>query len=208
MRRRILLVHNGYQVRGGEDVVVEQELQLLRDGGYEVETFFVHNDGISGLSGALATALTTAQNWRAARKMAEAVRRFRPDVVHAHNVFPQLSPAIFAAARKEGAATVLTLHNYRFTCAGGLLLREGKICETCVTGSPFWGALRRCYRGSFLGSFVVAEMIARHRRRGTWLRDVDRFITLSDFARSRMALAGFPLRKWWFVRIWRQIPAP
>jgi glycosyltransferase involved in cell wall biosynthesis len=35
-------------------------------------------------------------------------------------------------------------------------------------------------------------MIDVHRRRGTWIRDVDRFIALTDFARERFLAAGLP----------------
>ena len=33
---RILIVHNRYQIRGGEESVVDAEVALLRDHGHEV----------------------------------------------------------------------------------------------------------------------------------------------------------------------------
>jgi glycosyltransferase involved in cell wall biosynthesis len=77
-------------------------------------------------------------------------------------------------------------------CAGGLLLRNGKSCEKCLTGSPLWGVAHRCYRGSLAGSAALAYMISHHRRKGTWASDVDRFVVLSEFARGKFADAGFP----------------
>jgi len=35
---KILLVHNRYQIPGGEEVVVEQERQMLEEAGHEVLT--------------------------------------------------------------------------------------------------------------------------------------------------------------------------
>src|SRR5690606_16150282 len=105
--------------------------------------------------------------------------------------FPLLSPAVYEAARRAGAAVVQTLHNYRTVCAGGLLLRNGHPCEKCLTGTPLWGVAHRCYRGSLAGSAAVAHMVAHHRRRGTWATEVDRFIVLSDFARRKFAQASF-----------------
>lgn len=192
---RILLVHNRYQVRGGEDVVADQEAALLRATGFDVETLFLDNNGIGGPLSRISTALGTVHNPLGVWRVKRAIRAFQPDIMHVHNFFPRFSPGIFAAARKRGVKTVLTLHNFRTQCAGGLLLREGQACETCLTASPFYGALHRCYRGSFLGSATLASMIAFHRRRGTWQHDVDRFIALSDFALSRFALAGMPLDK-------------
>ncbi|MFC7665769.1 glycosyltransferase family 4 protein [Methylorubrum suomiense] len=89
-------------------------------------------------------------------------------------------------------ATVQTLHNFRLTCAGAMLMRDGQPCETCVTGSPYAAVRHRCYRGSRLGSLAVARMIDRHRRIGTWTRDVDAFVALTPFARGRFVAAGLP----------------
>ncbi len=192
MSRRVLIVHNRYQIRGGEDAVVEREAAALARAGCTVETLYFSNDDIRGPVDRLRVAFEAPHARRGIARVVEAVRRFRPDVVHAHNTFPLVSPGMFAAVRAEGAATVQTLHNFRLTCAGALLMRDGKPCETCVTGSPYAAVRHRCYRGSRLGSLAVARMIDRHRRIGTWTRDVDAFVALTPFARGRFTAAGLP----------------
>lgn len=192
MSRRVLIVHNRYQIRGGEDAVVEREAAALARAGCTVETLYFSNDDIRGPVDRLRVAFEAPHARRGIARVVEAVRRFRPDVVHAHNTFPLVSPGMFAAVRAEGAATVQTLHNFRLTCAGALLMRDGKPCETCVTGSPYAAVRHRCYRGSRLGSLAVARMIDRHRRIGTWTRDVDAFVVLTPFARGRFVAAGLP----------------
>lgn len=189
---RILVVHNRYQVRGGEDAVVEQEVASLRRAGQSVETLFLDNDGILTATDKLRTAWEAAYAPRGIAAVLEATRAFRPDVVHAHNVFPRISPGMHAAVRATGTATVQTLHNFRVTCANGILMRDARPCEDCVGGSPYQAVRHACYRGSRLGSLAVARMIDVHRRAGTWTRDVDRFIALTDFARSRFVAAGLP----------------
>ncbi|WP_243214317.1 glycosyltransferase family 4 protein [Methylobacterium goesingense] len=189
---RILVVHNRYQVRGGEDSVVAQEVASLRRAGQTVETLFFDNAGIRTGWDRLRTAYEAAHAPRGIAAVVEAVRAFRPDLVHAHNVFPQVSPGMHAAVRAEGAATVQTLHNFRVTCANGILMRESRPCEDCVAGSPYRAVRHACYRGSRLGSLAVARMIDVHRRAGTWQRDVDRFIALTPFARARFLAAGLP----------------
>ena len=189
---RVLVVHNRYQQRGGEDSVVEDEIALLRAAGHAVETVFVTNDVISGVANKIRAARDIADG-RAMRDLVpDAVRRFRPDVVHVHNFFPLLSPSVHARARVLGPATVQTLHNFRIACAGGNLLRDAAPCELCVGRSPLPAIVHRCYRGSLVGSAALAHMIAAHRRRGTWQRDVDRFIVLSHFARDIFVRAGVP----------------
>ena len=188
---KILVVHNRYQQRGGEDAVAEDEATLLAAGGHDVSTVFVSNDAIASLADKLRAAVNVADG-PAAALVVDAVRRHKPDVVHVHNFFPLVSPAVHARVRALGPATVQTLHNFRITCAGGLLLRAGQPCELCVNGSALSAVAHRCYRGSFLGSAATAHMIARHKRERTWQRHVDRFIALSRFSRDVFERAGVP----------------
>jgi glycogen synthase len=44
------------------------------------------------------------------------MQRERPDIVHVHNTFPVISPAVYYAANEEGIPVVQTLHNYRLLC--------------------------------------------------------------------------------------------
>jgi glycosyltransferase involved in cell wall biosynthesis len=192
---RILLVHNEYVNKGGEDVVLANEAELLKNHGHDVRLGTVSNKSIQGAAAQLRTALYTASSPFGARWMRERLDESRPDVVHVHNFFPLLSPSIYAACNERGVPVVQTLHNYRTVCSNGMLLRNDRPCELCVTGSPYQGVRHRCYRGSVVGSLPVAHMIASHRSAGTWQRRVDRFIALTEFARSRFLAAGFPAEK-------------
>jgi len=114
-------------------------------------------------------------------------------VVHVHNTLPLLSPSVFHAAHDGGAATVHTLHNYRLVCPGNLLLRDGAICRDCVGKAFAAPAVRHtCYRGSAAATAAVAVTTAVHRRLGTWDREVDRYIVLSEFARGVFVEGGLP----------------
>ena len=189
---RVLVVHNSYQRRGGEDAAVERDVSALRGAGLAVETLFVHNDEIRSPLDRLRTAVEAAHAPGGIARVMAAVASFGPEVVHVHNIFPLISPGVHGAIRRAGAATVQTLHNYRLTCANGMLTRDGVPCEDCVSGSPYRAVLHGCYRGSRIGSLAVARTIELHRRRGTWTRDVDRFIALTEFARERFVAAGLP----------------
>ena len=105
--------------------------------------------------------------------------------MHVHNFFPALSPSVYDACADEHVPVVQTLHNYRLMCANGLLFRQGGICTECLGHKIPWPSVQHgCYRGSRLGSFTVASMIAFHRWRRTWIDRVQRFIALTDFARD------------------------
>ena len=187
---RILQVHTRYRQRGGEDVVVEAEADLLRQAGHEVRQVIAQNP--QGSVRAAANLAFAPWNPYWVHRIRREVESFRPDVVHVHNTWFTMSPAVLRAAKQAGAAVVMTLHNYRLTCANALLFRDGTICEDCVGASP-WPAVRHaCYRGSRAQSFVAAATVALHRNLGTWVRHVDRFIALTDFQRNLMIRAGFP----------------
>lgn len=192
---KILLVHNRYQQYGGEDTVVEAEAQLLRDAGHEVDGFFIDNDNIQGIGSKLTAAVLTTYNPGSRAAMRERLRALRPDIVHVHNIFPQLTPSIFDACIDERVPSVMTLHNYRLGCGNALLFRDGHPCEDCLHGTAYNAVLHRCYRSSRLGSAVVASMIAYHRHAGTWRHKVSRFIALTEFARTKLLVAGLPSEK-------------
>jgi glycosyltransferase involved in cell wall biosynthesis len=120
----------------------------------------------------------------------------RPEVVHFHNTFPLLSPACYDAARKQGAAVVQTLHNYRLLCPGALLERDSDPCESCVGRRLAWpGILHGCYRASRAATAALAGMTALHRAAGTWNRAVDVYVALTRFARARFVEGGLPAAK-------------
>lgn len=192
---RVLVVHNAYQQKGGEDTVVANETKLLREAGFEVELLQTSNDMIRSQAAAARAAVESIYSRRGKVLASEAIRRFRPNVMHVHNFFPLLSPSIFYAARDAGVRTVWTLHNFRVSCANGLLFRDGKPCEQCLGGSPLPAITHRCYRGSASASAAMAASIAFHRARGTWSKMVDCFIALSDFSRDRFVAGGLPPEK-------------
>ena len=190
--QRILVAHNRYREPGGEDSVFANEVALLRSAGYEVETLELSNHTIGGAASRALTALGAVHNPAGQRLVADALARLRPDVLHVHNFFPQLSPALFRACAEAGVPAVWTLHNFRIACANGLLFRDGQPCEDCLGRTPLPAILHRCYRGSALGSAATAAMIGYHHARGTWRSSVARFIALSEFGRTIAVRAGLP----------------
>ena len=191
----ILVAHNRYRVRGGEDGVFETECRLLEEAGHRVIRYEKSNCDIPDRGGRLGLALRTIWNPRTVREIRALIRREKPDVVHCHNTFPLISPSIYWAASREGVPVVQTLHNYRLACLNGYLFRDGKVCEACLGRTPWRGVCRRCYRDSRGQSAVAAAMLLIHRLLGTYRRKVTRYIALTDFAKAKFVAAGLPARK-------------
>ena len=190
---KILVVHNHYRQRGGEDSVFETECRMLERAGHEVVRYEKTNlDLPSGAWGRIRTAFATVWSSQSYREVRALIRREHPDVMHCHNTFPQISPSVYFAASAEGVPVVQTLHNYRLCCLNGYLFRDGHICERCLGHLPWRGVFRRCYRGSFAASATVATMLIVPRALGTWRRNVTRYIALTEFARQLFVKAGLP----------------
>lgn len=189
---KVLLVHGRYRSQGGEEVVVDAECSMLERGGVEVLRYERDNHELDDRSRGSAAA-TAIWSRHARRAVAALVREHDIDVVHCHNTFPLLSPSVYGGARRAGAAIVQTLHNYRLTCVNALLLRDELPCTDCVGRRIAWPGVRHgCYHDSRSQSAVVATMLAAHRARGTFNRDVDAYVALTEFGRALMIRAGLP----------------
>jgi glycosyltransferase involved in cell wall biosynthesis len=194
---KILLAHNYYgsAAPSGENTVFEAEAALLRSAGHEVIEFTRHSDEIrtQGNWGVIKGALSAPWNPWSAAAVRRLVERERPEVLHVHNTFPLISPAIFRAVKDLPVATVMTLHNYRTVCAAGIPMRDGHVCTECLDRRSVFPALRYgCYRESRLATLPLALMIALHRSLGSWSRDVDALIALTEFQKEELIRAGLP----------------
>jgi glycosyltransferase involved in cell wall biosynthesis len=194
---KILLAHNLYQQRGGEETVFEQEKNLLERGGHQVQTYCRSNDEAGQYSGFAKLGLARQTIWsdRTFDEVSALLRRDRPDVVHVHNTFVMISPSIYWACDQAGIPVVQTLHNYRLFCPNGYFLRDGGICEDCVQYSLWHSVQHACYRQSRLQSAAVAATLAWHRRKGTWRDRITTYIALTEFARAKFISAGLPAEK-------------
>jgi glycosyltransferase involved in cell wall biosynthesis len=190
----VLVVNNVHQWPGGEDSVVDREVRLLAGRGHRVVLHERSNEEIAGYGPFERARLAVRTTWApdSRRDLEAVIARERPDVVHVHNTFPLLSPSVFRACRRAGVPVVQTVHNFRYLCPNTLLWRDGRVCHDCVHRTVKWPAVvHACYRGSRPQSAVVASMLGVHWARGTWRRDVDLFLAVSDFVRDRLVEAGF-----------------
>lgn len=194
---RILVVHNRYASAqpSGENKVVDQEVELLRAAGHHVGLFERRSDTIAArsLPGKVAVPLLVPWNPAVRSELAARLRAERPDVVHVHNVFPLLSPAVLAGCADAGVPAVATLHNYTQICPPGTLQRDGEPCTECVGGSPLPAVRHGCYRNSRLATVPLAVSLSVNRRR--WWTGVERFFCISAAQREVLVAAGMPAER-------------
>jgi glycosyltransferase involved in cell wall biosynthesis len=212
---RVLHVDKFLRRQGGAAGYMLDVAALQRRAGHEVEFFAMqhpanlpatyegHFPPFVALepppSGALARAGTVATMlWssRAARALAEVVDDFRPDVVHLHNVYHQLSPSILRPLQKRAIPAVMTVHDYKLVCPSYRMLDGDGICEACVGAGPLLTQpiRRRCKDGALGASAVLALESSLHRLIGAW-RPVARFIAPSEFLAATLRRGGFATDK-------------
>ncbi|WP_370598669.1 glycosyltransferase family 4 protein [Plesiomonas shigelloides] len=195
---KILLVNKFFFRKGGAETVLFQEREMLQAAGVEVidfsmqharnfpspqAVFFVSNvelDRDHNALDSLKIAANFIHNREACAKLAALIRQERPDIVHFHNIYHQLTPSIIRVAKQMGCKTVLTAHDLKIACPSYKMLRDGKPCELCSQGSV-WNATRyRCQDGS-LGKSLLLSLEAQYHLWRKSYQDVDVFIAPSQF---------------------------
>lgn len=182
----ILIVHNHYQIPGGEDQVAAQEAELLRSHGHNVVTYYRDNSELKDFSigQKLLLPFRTIYNPRTFREIRKCIRENKIDVVHVHNTLMLVSPAVYYAAKKEKVPVVQTIHNFRLLCPGATLYRDDQICEDCLKKGLRCALKHRCYRGSFPQTLCCVLSMKVHRATGIYKRLT--YICLTDFNRKKL----------------------
>jgi glycosyltransferase involved in cell wall biosynthesis len=192
---RIIVVHNHYQLRGGEDESYQAETSMLCEAGHDVIRFTEHNNRVKKL-GNVGTAMRAVWSQEAYRHTRDLIKANKADILHVQNFFPLISPSVYYAARAEGIPVVQSLRNYRLLCPNAIFFRDGQVCERCLGKLVPWpGVVHACYRGSSDATAVVTAMITIHRLAHTWTDQVDLYIALTEFARAKFIEGGLPSEK-------------
>ena len=125
----------------------------------------------------------------ASRGMDAVIADFRPDVVHLHNIYHQLSPSMLRARPQRRIPAVMTLHDYKLACPTYQFLDHGNLCQACLGGHFQHAILRRCKDGSLGSSAVMAGELFVHTITRAY-SPVRVFICPSAFLEGRMRAAG------------------
>ena len=188
----ILIIHNKYSQKGGEEGVVAFQQQLLEKNGHAVCLYIRdYNEMKSWWLGRIGGVFSAIYNPRSLKDLKGIFNSFQPEIAILHNLYPVISPAIIPFLKKNKVRTVQILHNYRLFCPIGTFYTKGFICEKCTGKGKEWNCLlNRCNNGSFFQSlsFTLRNAIAR---RLHYFKSVDHFIALSYFQKAKFVSNGF-----------------
>lgn len=199
-KKKILIVHNYYQIPGGEDTVVANEKRLLEEHGHEVVLYTRNNSELKTMSKLrkLMLPITTIYNPGTARDVKKIIRQQKIDVVHVHNTLNLISPSVYYAALRCGVPVVQTIHNFRLLCPGATFFRDGRICEECLEKGLSCAVKHKCYRGSRVQTLACVVSTVLHRMTGIYGRL--HYICLTEFNREKITRIPNILREKTFIK--------
>ncbi len=193
---KILIIHNHYSKFSGEEAVVEAQIKLLEESGDQVITYFRKSAEIEEMPlGKIRSFFSAIYNSRSVKAVKVLLAKEQPDVVHIHNLFPLISPAILPVIKEAGIPVVMTVHNYRLVCPNGLFFSQGKICEACAGKGKEWNCIaKNCESSSFKSmGYALRNWWARQQK--YYLKNVDAFACLTEFQKNKLVRNGFAAEK-------------
>lgn len=193
MALRVAVVHSFYSSAqpSGENRQVEAEVEALAAADLDVKLFGARTDEAEqeALYRLRAAARVATGHGSSPLGMIEA---WQPDVVHVHNLFPNMGRSWVS---KLSMPHVTTLHNFRFTCANGVLVRDGRQCTDCPDGQRFSALRHRCYRESLAATIPLAIAQARGATKDPVLAGASRVLCLSARQQRLLVDAGLPVER-------------
>lgn len=185
-KQKILIVHNYYQIPGGEDTVVENEKKMLEDHGHEVILYTRNNSELNIFSKRQKALLpvSTVFNFQTYREVKAMIKKEQIDIVHVHNTLNLISPSVYYAAFSCKVPVVQTIHNFRLLCPGATFYRDGHVCEKCLKKGLFCAVKHSCYRGSRIQTLACVISTTLHRMFGTYGKL--NYICLTEFNKEKL----------------------
>lgn len=185
-KQNVLLVHNYYQLPGGEDTVVANEKRLLEENGHQVIQYTRHNSELNNLNmmQKLLLPFSTVFNLRTYREVKRIIGEEGIDIVHVHNTLNLISPSVYYAAVSCGVPVVQTVHNFRLLCPGATFYRDGQICEECLEKGFGCALKHKCYRGSLAQTLACVVSTLIHRSTGIYQKL--HYICLTEFNKEKL----------------------
>lgn len=193
--KKLLVIHNKYREIGGEDIAVDNEVNLLKE-KYIVEELYFSNNFKNYLIQAFY--LIFNKNFQSLRLIEKKLKEYKPDVVYIHNTWFKISPAIFKMLDKhDGVEIIVKLHNFRFFCTKSYFSREHLnnqlICEACGMKKNKFMIFNKYFYDSYTRSLIAARFGKKYYK--ILKSQKFKILTLTNFQKSFLIDLGFDQNK-------------
>jgi glycosyltransferase involved in cell wall biosynthesis len=194
---KVLVANKFLFNNGGAEAVLFQERMFLMNNGAEVIDFAMEHDRNiqssytahfvsrrdyrgGGQIAKMRNAISLIHSREAVAKLASLIEETRPDLMHCHNIYHQMTPSIVGVAKSRGIPVVLTLHDSKPVCPVHTRMRGGQLCSLCLSGDFHNVLTYRCAGGSMTQSAALYLEAVVQRWLGSYEK-VDRFLAPSRF---------------------------
>ena len=194
-RLRVLRIFGRYREYGGEEAAARRIHETLKP-YMDAEWFESSTDAMLGdsLAQRVCAPFQAVHNASIARQLRrlQADRKF--DAWEIHNVFPSLSPSVYATGIRLGVPLIQYLHNYRMSCVNGMFLNHGEPCLRCIDGNFLPAVQTICWRNSRIACGFTGVALNRIRRLDIF-RNIKGWIALSEAQKNLHVRMGIPAER-------------
>ena len=159
--KKILVIHNKYRNIGGEDISIENEINLLKK-RFNVKYIFFENNFDNLLSQINSFILN--KNHKSMKIVSDNIKSFNPDIIYVHNTWFKASNGIFKVIENENIKTIVKLHNFRFNCTKSFFSKNhvirNSVCNACG-----YDASNRIFNKYFLNSYLKSFLVNYYGRK-------------------------------------------
>jgi glycosyltransferase involved in cell wall biosynthesis len=191
---KILIVHNDYAKFSGEEEVVSQNIAFLKK-RHEVIEFRKTSKALKDtLRDKFKAFFSGIYSRKSVLEFRKCLIDQKPDLVHVHNLYPLISPAILPECKRLHIPVVMTVHNYRLICPCGLFYNKHGLCEKCSGGKEWNCMINNCEKTIFKSTgYALRNYFSRIK--GYYLDNIDLFCCLTNFQKNKLVENGFDPNK-------------
>lgn len=190
---RILIIHNKYIQKGGEDTTVQNESELLSTNNNDVQVLYFDNN--SSKHKLFLKFISYPLNLYSYFKVRSCIKKWKPDIIHVHNFFYTASPLVFWAVKQSKLPLIVTVQNFRLLCPSSTLFHNGKLYTDEIKKNFSWKAcFDKVYHDSFFLTFWLQFSNYIHSKLNTWSLP-DKYIFASNFSKQVFENSKFEIYK-------------
>jgi glycosyltransferase involved in cell wall biosynthesis len=196
---KILIISNKYQFFGGSEQVVLNEIKLFQKHGDQVFHYQLDNKIIKqyNIFDKIKFVFNAVYNIRVKKKISQIIKRFEPDVIHVHNIYPLISLSVYVVLKNVNVPVLQSFHDHRLSglCPQGNAYRSGKTCEKCFSGNFIYSIYYKCVKENILLSTIYSMNLFLNKRFKIIERSIDYAIVFNDYMKNRLLTSGFNSKK-------------
>ena len=193
--KKILLIHNYYQEKGGEDIAFENEVELLSK-NYEIKKIVFSNNIENKLN--FIINFLFLKNLYSAKLVKETIENYKPDIIYVHNTWFNGSLDVFKIIGSFEIPTLIKLHNFRYFCTKSHFIKQhikqfDSVCQACGMYRDKYTIYNKYFKKSYLKSFFVN----RYGKKYYKILKSNKFnlLVLTDFHKQFLINLGFNKNK-------------